>query len=145
MTSDTSSKHGTQPTILVVEDHDGVRDLAVQMLKLNGFRVLEANNAAAGLAVFRKYPEIALVFTDVIMPGGVSGIELAKQILMERPDALILLATGYSEKGSALKAHAARSENIAAVSKPYDVNEIPDLINSMLARAHKHSSKKAAG
>jgi len=60
---------------------------------------------------------------------------MAKDILNERPNALILLATGYQEKGNALKAHAAKSENVAAVSKPYDVNEIPKLIESMLARA----------
>ena len=124
-----------QTTILVVEDNVGVRELAVEMLKMSGYQVIEAEDAKSGLAEFMAHPEIDLVFTDIIMPGGISGIEMAKDILNERPNALILLATGYQEKGNALKAHAAKSENVAAVSKPYDVNEIPKLIESMLARA----------
>lgn len=131
-------------TILVVEDNAGVRDLAVQMLTINDYRVLEANDAASGLAMFRQHPEIDLIFTDIIMPGGISGIEMAKQILAEKPDALILLATGYQEKGNALKAHAAQSENIAAVSKPYDVNELPKLVASMLARTANQAHSNSA-
>ena len=53
------------------------------MLTTSGYRVLEAIDAASGLAMFRQHPEINLVFTDVIMPGGMSGIEMAKQILAE--------------------------------------------------------------
>ena len=78
-------------TILVVEDEPGVRDVAMQMLKFSGFRVLEAIDAKSGLAMFNQHPEIDLVFTDVIMPGGISGIEMAKEILKIKPQALILL------------------------------------------------------
>jgi len=135
MTNKPANDESLQATILVVEDHPGVRDIAVEMLKISGYRVLEAEDAASGFAKFMAHPEIDLVFTDVIMPGGTSGIEMAKDILHERPEALILLATGYQEKGVALKAHAAKSENVAAISKPYDVNEIPKLIATMLANA----------
>lgn len=138
-TSDTPADINSTHTILVVEDNDGVRDLAVEMLSHSGFKVLEANDATSGLAMFRTHPEIDLVFTDVIMPGGISGIEMAKQILAEQPDALILLATGYQEKGNALKERAAQSSNIVAVSKPYDVNEIPKLVATMLTRMPKQA------
>ena len=143
----TTAPSGTtsQRTILVVEDNPGVRDLAVQMLTMNGYQVLEACDAKTGLDVFHRHPEIDLVFTDIIMPGGVSGIEMAKQILAEQPEALILLATGYQEKGKALQEHAAKSENIAAVSKPYDVNEIPELVATMLARSAKQAVSKPPG
>jgi len=121
MTNLLSTASNREYTILVVEDNDGVRELAVTMLTTSGYRVLEAIDAASGLAMFRQHPEIDLIFTDVIMPGGISGIEMAKQILAEQADALILLATGYQEKAKALQERAAQSENIAAVSKPYDV------------------------
>ena len=134
MTNLLSTASNRDYTIRVVEDNDGVRELAVTMLTTSGYRVLEAIDAASGLAMFRQHPEIDLIFTDVIMPGGISGIDMAKQILAEQADALILLATGYQEKAKALQERAAQSENIAAVSKPYDVNEIPKLVASMLAR-----------
>ncbi len=83
MTKHLATASNREYTILVVEDNDGVRELAVTMLTTSGYRVLEAIDAASGLAMFRQHPEINLVFTDVIMPGGMSGIEMAKQILAE--------------------------------------------------------------
>lgn len=134
MTNENNITDSSKATILVVEDNDGVRDLAIQILAMSGYAVLEAIDASSGLSMYRAHPEIDLVFTDVIMPGGVSGIEMAKQILAEHPEARILLATGYQEKGNALKEHAAKSANIGAVSKPYDVNELPEIVAAMLAR-----------
>jgi CheY-like chemotaxis protein len=122
-------------TILVVEDEPGVRDIAVQMLKFTGFDVIEAVDAASGLQRFKENPQIDLVFTDVIMPGGTSGIEMSKEMLVQNPHTLILLATGYSDKAEALRDKAAHSANIAVVAKPYDINIIPDLISSMISNA----------
>ena len=121
-------------TILVVEDEPGVRDVAVQMLEFAGFDVIEAVDAASGLQRFKENPQIDLVFTDVIMPGGTSGIEMSKEILVQKPT-LILLATGYLDKAEALIDKAAHSSNIAVVAKPYDINIIPDLISSMISSA----------
>ena len=122
-------------TILVVEDEPGVRDIAVQMLKFTGFDVIEAVDAASGLQRFKENPQIDLVFTDVIMPGGTSGIEMSKEMLVQNPHTLILLATGYADKAEALRDKAAHSANIAVVAKPYDINIIPDLISSMISNA----------
>lgn len=122
-------------TVLVVEDEPGVRDVAVQMLKFTGFNVLEAIDAQSGLELFNQNPEIDLVFSDVIMPGGTSGIEMAKEMLARKPQTLILLATGYSAKAEALVNKAAQSENIGVVAKPYDINKIPALISTMIGNA----------
>ena len=122
-------------TILVVEDEPGVRDVAVQMLEFAGFDVIEAVDAASGLQRFKENPQIDLVFTDVIMPGGTSGIEMSKEMLVQNPHTLILLATGYSDKAQALIDKAARSNNIAVVAKPYDINKIPELISAMISNA----------
>lgn len=122
-------------TVLVVEDEPGVRDVAVQMLQFTGYKVIEAVDAQTGLEQFNQNPDIDLVFTDVIMPGGTSGIEMAKEILALKPQMLILLATGYSAKADALVATASKSENIGVVTKPYDINKIPTLIAAMISNA----------
>lgn len=121
-------------TILVVEDDEAVRELAVETLRHSGYEVVEAADASAGLFAFESNPEIDLIFTDVILPGGVSGIEMSKQILNQNPDALIVLVTGYQEKGDALKDQAASMDNIAAIGKPYDIKEMVDLIGAMIGR-----------
>jgi len=122
-------------TVLVVEDELGVRDIAVQMLKFTGFNVIEAIDAQSGLEQFKQNPEIDLVFSDVIMPGGMSGIEMAKEMLAQKPHTPILLATGYSAKAEALVNKAAQSDNIGVVAKPYDINKIPTLISAMISNA----------
>ena len=122
-------------TVLVVEDEPGVRDIAMQMLQFTGFAVIEAIDAKSGLEQFTKNPNIDLVFSDVIMPGGTSGIEMAKEMLAQKPNTLILLATGYSEKAEALVNKASQSDNIAVVEKPYDINKIPKLIAAMIENA----------
>lgn len=122
-------------TILVVEDDPDVRDIAVHMLTFAGFDVIEAVDAKSGLEQFNQNPDIDLVFSDVIMPGGTSGIEMAKEMLTQKPRTLILLATGYSAKAEALVNKAARSDNIGVVAKPYDINKIPILISAMISNA----------
>jgi DNA-binding NtrC family response regulator len=122
-------------TILIVEDEPGVRDVAVQMLKFTGFNVIEAFDAQSGLEKFYQNPDIDLVFSDVIMPGGTSGIEMAKEMLAQKPQILILLATGYSAKAEALMKTAAQTDHIEVVSKPYDINKISTLISAMISNA----------
>jgi len=122
-------------TVLVVEDEPEVRDVAVQMLQFTGFNVIEAFDAKSGLEQFKRNSDIDLVFSDVIMPGGTSGIEMAKEILAQKPNTPILLATGYSAKAEALVNTAAQSDNIGVVAKPYDINKIPTLISAMISNA----------
>jgi len=122
-------------TVLVVEDEPGVRDVAVQMLKFTGFNVIEAIDAQSGLEQFNMNPNIDLVFSDVIMPGGTSGIEMAKEMLAQKPHTLILLATGYSAKAEALVNSASKSDNLGVITKPYDINKIPSLISAMISNA----------
>jgi CheY-like chemotaxis protein len=128
-------KNNTSGTVLVVEDEPGVRDVAAEMLRFTGFNVIEATDAASGLEQFKQHPDIDLVFSDVIMPGGSSGIEMAKEMLQQKPHTLILLATGYSAKAEALVNTASKSENIGVVAKPYDINKIPTLISAMISNS----------
>ena len=86
---------GTE-TILVVEDEDGVRDLAVHMLRGQGYEVLMASDALAALRVEAEFSgQIHLLITDVVMPGH-NGTWLAQQLLIKRPDLKIIFTSGYS-------------------------------------------------
>jgi PAS domain S-box-containing protein len=82
--------------ILVVEDDPRVRRVAVARLRDAGYRVLEAQNGAEALALFDQNPDIALLFTDIVMPGGMNGDQLAEAVRELRPDVGILFTSGYA-------------------------------------------------
>lgn len=119
--------------VLVVEDDSSVREIAVEALKISGFSVISAANANEGLALTETHEEIKLVFSDVIMPGGMSGIDMAEKILVNRPLLPILLATGYTEQSN--KDRLLDNENIVIISKPYDTQTLPSLVASMITSA----------
>jgi PAS domain S-box-containing protein len=125
-----NDKANYEGKILVVEDNEGVRDVASHMLQTAGFDVITAHNGSSGLREYQMNSDIDLVFSDVIMPGGMTGVELATKILDITPDVPILLATGYAEKK--LKDQLVGHRNVVLVAKPYDTSELPDLINSMM-------------
>jgi len=125
-------------TILVVEDNANVRELACQMLIDAGYAVISADNGPAGLKMFQEHPDVDLVFSDVIMPGGMTGIDMAEEILKLRPDKPILLTTGYTEK--ALKDRILEFKNIVCVAKPYDTNELPKYVHSMMQKGFLEES-----
>ncbi len=117
-------------TILVVEDDDTVRNVAVQMLSDAGFDLITANDGKSGLEQFRKHPEIDLVFTDIVMPGGMTGIEMAQRILQKKPNTPILFTTGYTEQSMA--ENIPKRSNVICVPKPYDTEEIPKVAHSLI-------------
>ncbi len=122
-----------QGTILVVEDDDNVRSVAAHMLVDAGFEVVTARDGNSGLKQFIDHPEIDLVFSDIVMPGGMNGIEMAKRILSRNPNAPILLVTGYTE--NAIKNGIPKLDNVVCVPKPYDTNELPKVVHSLIDRA----------
>lgn len=122
-----------QGTVLVVEDDDNVRSIVAHMLVDAGFEVITARDAKSGLKQFIDHPEVDLVFSDIVMPGSMTGIEMAKRILKRNPNAPILLATGYAEKS--LRGSIPKLDNIICVPKPYDTNELPKIVRSLIERA----------
>jgi signal transduction histidine kinase/DNA-binding response OmpR family regulator len=87
---------GSGELILVVEDDDDVRAYSTETLRELGYRVLIAPNGPAGLEVLARHPGIRLLFTDVGLPGGMTGRQLADQARRQRPDLLVLFTTGYA-------------------------------------------------
>ena len=83
-------------TILVTEDDADVREVSVAMLRDLGYRVLIASNGEEALAVLRRGEKIDLLFSDLVMPGGMSGVALARRARAVRPTLAVLLTTGYA-------------------------------------------------
>lgn len=80
--------------MLVVDDEAIVRMNAAEHLELEGYEVLEAENAAAALAALAVRPDVGVLFTDVHMPGELDGMELAREVHARWPDILILVTSG---------------------------------------------------
>jgi two-component system NtrC family sensor kinase len=104
-------------TIVVVEDEPMVRRLSVAALEEAGYRVLAAPDGAGGLELLRREPNVALLFTDVVLGGGMNGRALADAIHRERPDLPVLFTTGYTR--DAIVQHGRVDEGITLIGKPF--------------------------
>ncbi len=120
---------GGSETILVVEDDARVRRVAVARLEDMNYRVLQAETAAQALAVLVAHPEIALLFTDIVMPGGMSGDELAREARSLRPGLKIIMTSGFAEPSVAVRELAAEA---SWLKKPYSAMELALRIRELL-------------
>jgi CheY-like chemotaxis protein len=90
---------GGHETILLVEDEPAVRETVAQLLEHWGYRVLEARNGLEAEARWREHrQDIDLLFTDLVMPGGLGGLELAERLRAEDPSLQVILSSGYSSE-----------------------------------------------
>jgi PAS domain S-box-containing protein len=110
------SEHGE--TILVVEDNEAVREVALQRLEGLGYAVLEAASGAEAIAILETGADIALVFSDVVMAGGTSGFDLARWMAQYRPDMRVLLTSGFAAE--ALQDQASDAGGPRLLRKPYN-------------------------
>ena len=119
-------------TILVVEDEAGVREIAVSLLQHRGYRVLEAEDGPAALSMLDDHPDIDLLLTDVVMPGGMDGSALAREALKRHPKLKILYTSGYAE--NAVGHGGMLDEGVELISKPYQnaklVRKVRDVLDS---------------
>jgi PAS domain S-box-containing protein len=119
---------GGAETLLVVEDDPRVRRVAAARLRGFGYHVIEAGDGASGLAKLSEHPDIVMLFTDVVMPGGMNGDELAQAALAVRPDLKILFTSGYAEPAIARQGLRAG----AWLKKPYTAAELATTIRDLL-------------
>jgi signal transduction histidine kinase/ActR/RegA family two-component response regulator len=115
-------------TILVVEDDPNVRAVTSAMLRDLGYTALEATTARAALAVLARQP-VDLVFTDVILPDGMSGVELANEVAKAPSAAPVLLTSGYT----AQRLNLAGDKDLQILNKPYDEARLSEAISKTLA------------
>ncbi|MCA6118170.1 response regulator [Bradyrhizobium sp. WSM 1738] len=118
-------------TILVVEDDDMVRGYVESELKALGYRVIATRNAPAALEILREPGNIHLLFTDVVMPGGMFGTELAKQAARLRPGLKILLTSGHTEHP--VDATDGDGREVRILNKPYRRHDLAAMLRSVLS------------
>lgn len=120
---------GTE-TILAVDDETLLLGLAKESLEGLGYQVITAHNGKQALEQFEKYPAISMLFSDVVMPGGINGYELAEQMVSVRPNLRVLLTSGYTHKTIAYNGQARFNANL--LSKPYTQLALAQRIRSVL-------------
>jgi signal transduction histidine kinase len=106
-----------QPTVLMVEDDALVQSVAAPALEHAGFRVVVAGDAAAALQALEREPRVDVVFSDIVMPGGRSGVDLANELRRQRPALPVVLATGYADVP-------AIPAGTRVLRKPYQIEEL---------------------
>ncbi len=115
-------------TILLVEDDALVRDVVMPALTAAGFAVQIATNGEEAIRVLESGDPVDVVFSDVVMPGPVSGIDLAGWVQQHRPGLQVVLATGYSEQHLSLP-------GVRMLSKPYDIDLVLQVLHTSLMRS----------
>jgi CheY-like chemotaxis protein len=105
----------TMPLILVVEDDQGAREIAAMILEAEGYRVLAANGGLQALDLLAGSEEVDLIFSDINMPGGMDGIQLARRIAELDGQLPVVLTSGHS-----LGSFRDFPSNAAFLAKPYN-------------------------
>ena len=115
---------------MVVEDDADVRKLALLMLQDLGYRTIEAENAEEGLRLLRTEPSIALLFSDVVLPGGMSGVNLAEEAWRSDPELKVFFVSGYTRESSK------RFEEMGyqLLEKPYTKIQLAHMLSKVLGK-----------
>jgi len=121
--------HGNE-TILIVDDEESLRELAKKILEPRGYRVLTANDGRQALQQLTAHPGIDLLFSDIVMPNGINGYELAKKAIALRADIKILFTSGFAEKAESRNEHV--RFNTSMLNKPYRHAELIKQVRAAL-------------
>ena len=121
---------GAGEMVLVVDDEPTVRMLVVDALEERGYHCVEAGDGPTGLKILESRPDIALLITDVGLPGGLNGRQVAQAARVLQPDLKILFVTGYAENAVLNHGHIERGMEV--VTKPFAVDELTDRVDRLL-------------
>ena len=131
--SEAETRPATMPggteKILLVEDDPRVRRIAVSRLTQLGYEIIEASNAMEALDRLGEHNDIALLFTDIVMPGGMTGDELAAEVRSRRQDIKVLFTSGYAEPSIAGRELA---QSGSWLKKPYTARELAARLRELL-------------
>jgi len=121
---------GRSELVLVVEDDPDVRDYTVEMVGDLGYSVLSAADGASALRLLDSHREISLLFTDVGLPGGMNGRQLAEQALRRQPRLKVLFTTGYAR--NAIIHQGRLDPGVEIVFKPFTYSDLAMKIRQVL-------------
>jgi len=126
---DTPSKAGAGETILLVEDDERVRLLAVEALRDLGYIVVHAANAERALSQLEAHPDVTLLFTDIVMPG-MNGRKLADLALQSRPGLKLLFTTGFTR--NAVVHNGVLDHGVNFLAKPFTIDQLAEKVRVVL-------------
>jgi two-component system, cell cycle sensor histidine kinase and response regulator CckA len=130
-------------SILLVEDEPGMRRATALCLRKLGYAVVEAGDGQEALQVWeRQQGEIALLLTDMVLPGALSGLELAKRLRLDRGRLEVVLCTGYSEELAALPA--VPGPGVCLLTKPFKAAALASLVRRCLERTRDAAESRSA-
>ncbi len=118
--------------MLVVEDQTDVRNLAIETLRELGYEVVDAADGHAALRAIASRPDISLLFTDVGLPGGLNGRQLAEEARQRRLDLKVLYTTGYAR--NAIVHQGRLDPGVELIVKPFTRAELAAKIRDVLGR-----------
>jgi CheY-like chemotaxis protein len=125
---DRSTPNGDE-TILVVEDNPNVRKTVIRQLHDLGYKTVEVDGGARALRLVKDGLAFDLLLTDVVMPGGITGYQLAEELRSDRPDLKVLFTSGYTDLAAA-SGHSARKDPL--LSKPYRKQDLGRAVRAVL-------------
>jgi DNA-binding NtrC family response regulator len=118
-------------TVLVAEDEEVLRQMVVQVLRIQGYTVLEANSGTNALEVWERADRpIDLLLTDMVMPGGIMGSELAERLLSRSPNLKVIYTSGYSPGMAGKDASLLEGRNF--LPKPYSIGKLAQFVRKCL-------------
>jgi CheY-like chemotaxis protein len=116
--------------ILYVEDDAVVRDIVVKMLSMLGYGVTTASNGPDAIEILESRQPVDLLFTDVVLPGGIGGRQVAEAAQRLRPSLKVLFTSGYTE--SAILHHGRLDPGVRLLNKPFQMRELAETVRQTL-------------
>lgn len=126
----TEAVPGGDETILLVEDDEAVRDVAIRLLTSLGYRVLHAECGSEALTLLDEHEDIDLLFTDIVMPGGMTGVELGQRATAKNQSLKVLYTSGYTDTTVFNNGLLERSEDV--LNKPYRKESLAQSVRDVL-------------
>ena len=122
--------HGGSETILVVEDHEDLRNYSTGVLRELGYDVLEAANGHSALEMLQTHNDVDLLFTDVVLPEGMDGRRLSDEATRRRPGIKVLFTTGYTR--NAIVHNGRLDAGVQLITKPFSFAELAAKVRAIL-------------
>ena len=119
-----------EETILIVEDNADVRDITVKRVDMLGYQTLKAGSGAAAIEILKAESKIDLLFSDIVLPDGVSGIDLVQWVRENRPAVKVLLTSGYA--GESATSNGALPRGVEILRKPYELADLARALRGAL-------------
>ena len=125
---------GAGETVLVIDDEPTVRMLIVEVLEEAGYVALEAEDGPSGLKILQSDVRLDLLITDVGLPGGMNGRQIADAARVSRPNLKVLFVTGFAENAAVGNGHL--ETGMEVITKPFVMTELANKITDMIEHRH---------